>query len=198
MENLSPLQIAEKPFGGIRDMVGSTVRHPATRVFHHVIFAGLLIGLNCSAQPVPLKDRGHVNKQLEVATISPLGTYADAAQFAPQLGPGWISESVKLSTSGQHESVTKREAGADNGAQQKHEYRPENRASANDMTKGISHYNLFLMLALNFFGGLFSSLVIAFVMRAKKYGINTAWRDLVFDWPIPYWMRFVPKEEQDL
>lgn len=54
------------------------------------------------------------------------------------------------------------------------------------------------MIALNLLLGISLPLIFGFVSHARKHGINNAWRDLVFTWPIPYWMRFVPKDEQGL
>ncbi|MEW6023571.1 MAG: hypothetical protein AB1807_15690 [Pseudomonadota bacterium] len=180
------------------NMVGLTIRQATSRVFLYVISSGLLICGDSSAQASAFEAGGHVDKQVEVTSINPLGAHANVAQLTPQLGSDWISKGVELSASGQHQSITKREPSANKGAQQKHEYRPKNGAGANDMAKGFKHYDPFLILAVNFFGGLLGSLAIVFIMRVYTCGINSAWRDLVFDWPIPYWMRFVPKEEQEL
>lgn len=72
---------------------------------------------------------------------------------------------------------------------------------ADPSNKEIKHHwppegQIFLSGFTIFLFALTSGALGAFAIHALKHGLNNAWRDLVFNWPIPYWMRFVPKDEQ--
>ena len=184
--------------GGFSNVIGAGVKSTACRISYNMLLAGLFVCVDGFAQTSALRDRGHVDQKVKSSLISPFSPCPDVTQFSPQLRASRIGESIELCAPRQHEAIAKGQTSPNESSQQEHKYRPEEGADANYTGKRINHYNPFLMLAFNFFGGILASLAIAFILRAKKYGINSAWRDLVYNWPIPDWMRFVPKEEQDL
>jgi hypothetical protein len=191
-DQLTAVESSHKSRYRLFDVIGASIERLPIRIALSMLASGFLVGLHGTAEAAPLHWVGHVTQEIKDIHTYPSRIGPDVTQFATQLVSGRVGQLVELLTL----VPVQAEVVSDERAQQKTNDSPKKgRAGAGDPNrKEIKHHWFsYVLLALS---GLIPAMLGAFSIHAYKYGLNDAWRDLVFSWPIPYWMRFVPKDEQ--
>lgn len=194
----SALQVGQQCLDRNLDVIGSrvTYQRPILWVANIILFACLLIASYCDAIAAPFVESQMIHDGVKLD--GGFDTRPRTVELTSQGKPSGISEQVKLDSPRQLDAIEIIEMRTNQCAGHENECAASKRISQINNADIVEQTDPLFLLAFNFFGGVLTSLLFGFVMHAKKYGINNAWRDLVFDWPIPHWMRFVPKHERDL
>jgi hypothetical protein len=179
------------------DMRGFGITEAAIfRLLHHALLACLLIFGTGSVVAFPVLLAHNATQQIELIGIRATVSDLDAATLSQQPGTQWVGDIVEFSPSGQHQSAPVIELRPEQGTENKESQGQKPWVRDGKQIDFFEHYKSLWTLAGYFFVGLIATLIIGFLQHTWRYGLNNAWRDLVFSWPIPYWMRFVPKDEQ--
>lgn len=168
----------------------------ALRTLKVVLFTGLLVSVHGSSEARLIAPCKLVLDSVETCWGSCVRS--NTTQLLPQFDANWVRNQVELGTSSKPQPVPIIQVSADQGAKSESGARADPRMGNEDGLYFNKHSAPFLKLFAFFCTGVLASCFASFFFHAYRYGINNAWRDLVFDWPIPYWMRFVPKWEQEL
>ena len=194
---LPTFEVWEQSLDCRHNVIGSCVRPSSVfRLLIQMLLACLLINPYRFAIAMPFVESQMVFDSFKLAGRFHEG--GGGVELILQSPPSGIGQQVKLEPPRQPETVTIVEMRAEKCTRGEYECAASERMRQIKNMDRVEQDSALMWLAFNFFGGVFTSLLYGFVMNAKKYGINIAWRGLVLDWPIPYWMRFVPKHEQDL
>ncbi|MDB4873328.1 MAG: hypothetical protein JWL97_4332 [Gemmatimonadales bacterium] len=159
-----------------------------------MLLAGFLVCLHGPSKASPPEPAQLVLDRIEAGWN---GVHnVNLAGLPPKLNANRVGDYVELRPASQLQRAPVVDLRTEDGAENQASKRESPRVRVDEDVNFINHYPGLSLLVLNFFGGLFGALIFGLVRDARRYGINSVWRDLVFDWPIPYWMRFVPKDEQ--
>jgi hypothetical protein len=158
-----------------------------------VLLPSILVGLSPAIQASPIEAPHHGGEHVYARIVDGSASAVDVFALNEQLSPERVDNLVKF-----FPLVTpKGEIMPDESAEKKPDGGPNQggaRVGSPDGKEEIVHdWRYYLCMFLFVFS---SSVLGGFTVHAMKYGLNEAWRDLVFGWPIPYWMRFVPKDER--
>jgi hypothetical protein len=177
---------------GALDWLGSLVECLANRVYAHAFLAGVCVCLSAGAQATSPAIAKHGGQRVHRIVAEAPRVGVGLVELSQQMSSERIGNLVKLSSSVSIDA----EVMPNQGAAKKAKDSPQqSRARGSDPDrKEVEQYWLsYLLLAA---AGFAPAALGVFAIHALRYGLNEAWRDLVFSWPIPYWMRFVPKDEQ--
>jgi RsiW-degrading membrane proteinase PrsW (M82 family) len=194
---LASLQVWKQSLDCGHDVIGSSVRpSPVFLLLNLVLLACLLILPYRFAIATPFVESQMVFDGVQLG--GGFDVERRTVELTAQSQSSGISQQVKFSPPRQPDAIKIIKIGADHCASNESECTASERISQIYNADIFEQNDPLFWLVFNFLVGVFASLLSCFAMHAKKHGINNAWRDLVFNWPIPYWMRFVPKHEQDL
>lgn len=166
----------------------------------HVVCWGVLVGGNVGAQaateqPAPMQWNVQFDKQ-EISVAHSVGAILQCLNLSVEREKCRAGQVDELLPTSQLQRAPVVQLRAQDSPENKAGQREHPRVSVDEDVDFIEHYPGISLLLFNFFGGLFGVLIFGIVRDARIYGINSVWRDLVFGLPIPYWMRFVPKDER--
>lgn len=198
MELKSAFKMAQKLPSGPLNMVRPRKEALTKRPHIDVLLASVLVCLYGVAQAGPIVEVRHVDQQSKVVALDPLGVGTQIFNLAPQTGPGRVGNVVEFLPPSQLQRTPKVNLSTEDSAENQASEREGPRVHVNEDVNFIDHYPGLSLLLFNFFGGFFGIVIFGLIRDARRYGLNSVWRDLVFGLPIPYWMRFVPKWERDL
>lgn len=156
----------------------------------------LFVALNCRAEVNSPPDAQLTPDKIEVS-LRGLGaewTWVSEVRF--KQGYDSIRNIDELLPASERQRIPVIESGPENRAKNKASQGEGPRPSVSESINFTDHYPSLSLVLFNFSAGIFLVLFFGFVQHARRHGVNNAWRDLVFNWPIPYWMRFVPAEER--
>jgi len=161
-------------------------------------FASLVVAHNSFAVPILSSPRQLASDQVEVGGLGLFAEWTHLDKLSFEHRANSLYNVDQLFSLRQLQSVPVVQARAGDGAENKGKERKQPGVRPDKNINFIEHYPGLSLIAFNFLIGVSVPLIFGFALHAWKHGINNAWRDLVFTWPVPYWMRFVPKDEQGL
>lgn len=160
--------------------------------------AAIFVAQNSFAIPIPSSSRQFATDQVDVREIGLLAEWTQLGELLLKHRSNSLNNVDQLFPLRQLQGVPIIQASADEQTKNKGKDRKQPGVQPDESINFIKHYPGLSMIAFNLLLGISLPLILGFAAHARKHGINNAWRDLVFTWPIPYWMRFVPKDEQGL
>lgn len=158
--------------------------------------AGLLVAHNSFAIPIYSPPWKLAADKIEIGSFGPLAGWAHFGELSLEQRANSLDNIYELLSPGQSQSIPVVQPRASDGAESKGEERKQPGIRSDKNINFIEHYPGLSLIAFNFLLGISLPLILGFASHARNHGINNAWRDLVFTWPIPYWMRFVPEDER--
>lgn len=179
------------------DVIGSRIKRFPVRAGFNVVGASLLILCNGGLNAAPIYVARHFEHQSQLFATDPTGVCPGVAQLAPQGCANGVGHFIELFDSGELTCAPKTQLGADNNAANCDERGEGPWIEINECVNFSDQFPLLFRMLKLFFAGLFGTVAIGLLVDIRRHGLNMVWRATVLDWPIPYWMRFVPKCERD-
>lgn len=198
-KKLTALEQFEQAVDRYLHVVGARIRLLIQPVCLGVLLASFLVLCYGRAQAAPAQHRGHVNESVERIGIDFDKPVTDVSTLAPKLVSHHVGEGIKFFCPIAPECGHVPKEGAN---KQRHGSNDPGMSSgkAINSTEHKGGWSIYIPAVLSFFVGFIGVVAI----NMWRYGINSEWRTLMFilefdlGLPIPYWLYFVPKDEQDL
>ena len=165
---------------------------------YSVALATIFVAQNSFAIPIPFSSGQFASDQAEVGGFGSVTGWAHLGKLSLKNRANALDNVDELLSPSEPQGIHVVQLSANDQAQQEGEKRKHPGVKPHENINFIHRYPGISMIAFNLLLGISLPLMLGFISHARKHGINNAWRDLVFTWPIPYWMRFVPKDEQGL
>lgn len=196
---LNILKMRKQIVDGIRNLLFVRIfKAHCLLIKYSATLATIFIAQNSFAIPMPSSSWQLASDQAEVRGFRLFAEWVHLDKLPFENRAYSLDNIDELLSPSQEQAISIVQVRTSNGAENKGEERKQPGIRPDKNINFIEHYPGLSLIAFNFLLGVSAPLILGFALHARKHGINNAWRDLVFTWPIPYWMRFVPKDERGL